>query len=107
VPYYIEYFSRPDGVPLDVFHERVQAFYDGWIAAHPEDEIVLLLGRTWRLGPRPPYLCIWRFRNFARLDDWQAELKQYLSTNEGMHDDEPILVVERAGVYEDIGDEVL
>jgi hypothetical protein len=105
LPYYIEYFSRPDGVALDRFHTNVQQFYEGWAAQHPEDEIVLLLGRTWRLGPRPAYMCIWRFRDFARLDEWQAELKQYLA--EGGSHDEPLLKMELAGVYEDLGEEVL
>lgn len=106
MPYYIEYFSRPEGVPLDVFHAKVKEFYDGWVAKHPEDEIVLLLGRTWRLGPRPAYMCIWRFRNFARLDEWQAELERYLAEHGG-HEEEPFMVIQAAGVYEELGREVL
>lgn len=106
MPYYIEYFTRPEDVPLDEFHTKVKAFYDGWAAAHPEDELVLMLGRTWRLGPRPAHLSVWRFRDFARFDDWKAQLERYRA-EQGHRGGEPFMVVEKAGVYEDLGEEIL
>src|SRR4051812_20228927 len=34
-----------------------------WAAAHPDDELILNIGRTWRLGPRPGvYMTVWRVR---------------------------------------------
>lgn len=106
MPYYVEYFTRAQAVGVAEFHERVKAFYEGWTEAHPEDEIVLLVGRSWRLGPRPEYMCVWKMRDFARFDEWQKELEAYLA--EHPHETEqPFMVIESAGIFEDLGKEVL
>ncbi len=69
---YIEYFSRRPGVGLEEFRAAAAQGQEGWDAAYGEDQLVLSLGRTWRLGPEPEYLAVWYSpkAGLERLDAW-------------------------------------
>lgn len=69
--YYVEYYRRRPGVPLERFHHDTTSIFDDWAQREPEDELVANLGRTWRMGPHP-YLLVWRCRGIERLDEWNA-----------------------------------
>lgn len=64
---FVEYISRPHGIPIDLFHSHAR---QDWPAS--EDIVVANLARMNKLGPKPHYMCWWRIRSLARVDDWQA-----------------------------------
>ncbi len=97
--YYVEHFSKREGVPIEEFYREVKESYAQWLRNHPEDELVLLIGRTWRLGPKPNYMAIWKIRDFARFDQWRKDMPGPSVMEKGAQ------VIEFAGVYEDFGQE--
>ena len=99
--YYVEFFRKRDGVPIEEFHREVRQSYSQWQQDHPQDELVLLIGRTWRLGPRPSYICVWKIRDLARIDEWRRDMPG----PDVM--DRTVQIIEDAGVYEDLGQEQL
>ena len=68
---YIEYISRLPGVDPETFRAQAAKGQEGWDSGY-EDELVLSVGRTWRLGPQPEYMTVWHTRNagLERLDAW-------------------------------------
>jgi hypothetical protein len=44
-----------------------------WEAGYAEDQLILTLGRTWRIGPEPEYLHIWynAAAGLERIDEWE------------------------------------
>lgn len=70
---YVEFISRRPGVSLQHFHSIAGAGQNGWAADYGEDELILNLGRTWRLGPEPEYLAVWlnRSAGLERLGGWE------------------------------------
>ena len=56
---YVEYITPKPGVALQDFHKIAGKQQAAWDQAFAEDELLLNLARTWRIGPLPPYLCIW------------------------------------------------
>lgn len=66
---YLEFIRRQPGASLDEFHRIAGTSFREWSERYPEDELLLNLGRTWRLGPYP-YLLGWRCRGIDRLDEW-------------------------------------
>ncbi|HHT9131508.1 MAG TPA: hypothetical protein ACFYED_03380, partial [Candidatus Tripitaka californicus] len=97
---YIEYFSRRPGVELAEFHAGV-AKGSAWGDGYVEDRLILLAGRTWRLGPDPEYLMVWHSSNagFERIDAWERIFR----SGEADSFEEPFLRVARidiAGCYE-------
>lgn len=70
---YIEYISRRPGVALDVFHEVAGRGQTRWAQEYSADQLILTLGRTWRIGPEPEYLHIWynAHAGIERIDDWE------------------------------------
>jgi hypothetical protein len=70
---YVEYISRRPGVSLEAFHKIMRLGPGGWADEHAADVPVLMLGRTWRLGPEPEYMCVWHSAaaGFERIDDWE------------------------------------
>ena len=68
---YIEYISRLPGVDPETFRAQAAQGQEGWDSGY-EDELVLSVGRTWRLGPQPEYMTVWHTQNagLERLDAW-------------------------------------
>ena len=69
---YIEYISRRPGVDMTDFRAGVTHGQEGWDTSYGEDQLVLNIGRTWRLGPEPEYLAAWYSpqAGFDRIDVW-------------------------------------
>lgn len=69
---YIEYISRRPEVDIPTFYRLVNQGQEGWDDAYSDDQLLLNLGRTWRLGPEPEYLGVWYSPNagLERLDAW-------------------------------------
>lgn len=75
---YIEFISRRPGVELATFHRGVELAQVGWADAHGGDQILLNVGRTWRIGPIPGYICVWLSpdHGLERLDDWERTFSE-------------------------------
>lgn len=104
--YYIEFVERNPGVPQDRFQEVVRRSSEEWAEQHPDDELVLLIGRTWRMGPKPTYMTIWRVRDFTAFEVWNSEFQKQDVIQHHAAFEEVATIVD-AGVYEDLGREVL
>jgi hypothetical protein len=66
---YLEFIERDRWVPIEVFRHngnQQSAWSEGSV-----DRMLLQLGRTMRLGPRPSYLCLWDLPDIGRLDAWE------------------------------------
>ena len=74
---YVEYRSRNPGIELATFHAIVGRRTDAWTDSYPEDELLLNVGRTWRLGPEPEYLVAYYSPNYGleRLEEWERIFK--------------------------------
>jgi hypothetical protein len=106
VYYYVEFVEPKPGVTQKRFQEVVAMASDRWAAEHPEDELVLNIGRTWRLGPRPGvYMTVWRVRDLAVLERWDEEFQKTRIQEEHSEFTEVATIVD-AGVYADLGHEV-
>ena len=57
---------------LQRFHRAVLAGQSGWEGSWSEDQMILSMGRTWRLGPEPEYMTVWYTptAGLGRIDDW-------------------------------------
>jgi hypothetical protein len=71
---YIEYISRRPGVSLEAFHKVMALGQTGWASDHADDVMAVMLGRTWRIGPEPEYMCVWYTKDSGldRLDAWES-----------------------------------
>ena len=104
--YYIEFVEKNEGIGQKEFQDTVRASNESWAAEHPNDELVMMIGRTWRLGPRPTYMVIWRIKDFTTFETWNSEFqKARVLENHGRFREVGTIV--HAGVYEDLGQEVL
>jgi hypothetical protein len=74
---YIEYISRRPGVTLEEFRALVGYSQPRWSKLFPEDRLVLLLGRTWRVGSEPEYLAVWAnaASGIERIDAWESSFE--------------------------------
>lgn len=66
---YLEFIERDRWVPIEVFRHNGNQ-QSNW-SEGSVDRMILQLGRTMRLGPRPSYLCFWDIPDIARLDAWE------------------------------------
>jgi hypothetical protein len=66
---YLEFIERDRWVPIEVFRHNGNQ-QSAW-AEGSADRMLLQLGRTMRLGPRPSYLCLWDIPDIGRLDAWE------------------------------------
>lgn len=106
--YYIEFISKKPEVPWDRFNEVIRSAYRHWAELHPEDAPVLAVGRTWRLGPDDAaYMIVWRIPDFARIDEWTAARREDLASEQAVMQGTLSVADMRAGVYDDIGSEML
>ncbi len=98
---YVEFISRIEGASLDRFYEVARDVPNRWADEHPEDHLILNIGRTWRIGPTPSYIHAWSnpAAGTDRLDEWQR-----IFSSGGAADLEARFAlagrVDRAGLYE-------
>jgi hypothetical protein len=97
---YVEFISRRPEVPLERFHAVAGGTQGTWAQRHGDDRIILNVGRTWRVGPEPEYLCVWYTpgSGLERIDEWerlfgQAEVAAHHSEFEA------VARIDRAGCY--------
>jgi hypothetical protein len=89
--YYAEFFE-PAGR-----HDEIRALYDERAASHSDLTLVLCLVRIGKLAPDPGGLAVWTLPSFAALAEIARDLDDTL---------EPVRLA-TAGVYNDIGKEIL
>ena len=104
---YIEYISRRPGVSLEAFHEVAGRGQTDWAGEYGEDQLVLNLGRTWRVGPEPEYVAVWfnAAAGLERIADWE----RIFTSGEAARFEEPFKLAARidaAGCYESLVDPV-
>ena len=73
----------------------------GWSGEYDDDIAVMNVGRSWRIGPEPEYLCAWYSRNagMERIDEWERVFR----SGEADLFEEPFRLAARidaAGCYE-------
>jgi hypothetical protein len=97
---YAEFFNRLPGVPLDEFH-RVAESVGAWAVANADDDLVLNIGRTWRVGPEPEYLCVWHSKQHGldRIDDWEHLFAEARGSAGDDGDFFSVARIARAGCY--------
>lgn len=98
---YIEYISRRPGVGLHEFHAVAGGGQTGWAGEYDDDVAVLNVGRSWRIGPEPEYLCAWYSRDagMERIDEWERVFR----SGDADNFEEPFRLAARidaAGCYE-------
>lgn len=104
--YYIEFVERNQGVSVQRFQDVVRMSNERWQREHPEDELVLMIGRTWRMGPRPGYMVVWKIKDFSTFQRWTGEFSRTDTLRKHGEFEEVGTIVD-AGVYEDLGHEVI
>lgn len=98
---YIEFISRRAGVSLEAFHQVAGRGQTGWADENAEDQLLLALGRTWRVGPEPEYLGVWFSPDgdLGRLDEWERIFRSGAAD----HVEQPFRLaarIDQAGCYE-------
>jgi len=85
---------------LQRFHRAMLAGTSGWENSWSEDQLILHVGRTWRLGPEPEYMTVWHApTGLARLDEWDRVFR----SGEADAVEKPfreVARIDRAGCYE-------
>jgi hypothetical protein len=86
---------------LQRFQEAVRSGASGWEGGWADDQLIMSIGRTWRLGPEPEYLTVWYSptAGIARLDSWDDVFR----SGEADALEKPfreLARIERAGCYE-------
>ena len=104
--YYIEFVEPKEGVSQQRFQEVVKMASQRWAREHPEDELLLNIGRTWRLGPKPTYMTIWKLKDLTTLHRWNEEFQKPDIIQKHGEFSEVATIVD-AGLYADLGQEVL
>jgi hypothetical protein len=96
---YIEFIEREAATPIEVFRhlgDQQSAWSEG-----ATDRMILQLGRTLRLGPRPSYLCLWEIPDVGRLDAWEEYFHSGAAAenrrSQAMH---RAISIQRAGLYD-------
>ncbi len=89
------------------FHRAVLAGQSGWEGSWSEDQMILSMGRTWRLGPEPEYMTVWYTptAGLGRIDDWDTVFR----SGDADALEKPfreVARIERAGCYEALLDPV-
>jgi hypothetical protein len=92
---------------LQRFHRAVLAGQSGWEASWSEDQLILSIGRTWRLGPEPDYMTVWHTptAGLGRLDEWDRLFRSGAAA-EVEKPFRELAHIERAGCYEALLDPV-
>jgi hypothetical protein len=96
---YIEFIEREAGTPIEVFRHLGNQ-QSAWSEV-ATDQMILQLGRTLRLGPRPSYLCLWEIPDIGRLDAWEEYFRSSAAAenprSQAMH---RAINIQRAGLYD-------
>jgi len=98
---YLEFISRRPGVGLHEFHAVAGGGQSGWAQQYGDDIAVLNVGRTWRIGDEPEYLCAWYSprHGLERIDAWESAF----ASGDAAAFEEPFRLaarIDRAGAYE-------
>jgi hypothetical protein len=98
---YVEYISRRPNVSLAHFQAIAQRSQGGWAEQYETDQLLLNLGRTWRVGPEPEYVAVWCSpeAGIERLTYWERAF----GSGEADVLEKPMEVaarLDRAGCYE-------
>ena len=98
--YYVELIERDRFMPVEIFRTLADQA-SSWVDP-AADRMVLQLGRTMRLGPRPTYLALWRIAGLERLDAWEAYFSTdaYRAGNPRSHAMHRAIEIARAGLYD-------
>jgi hypothetical protein len=98
---YIEYISRRPGISPREFYFGIGRGQTGWAADYAEDQLLLNVGRTFRTGPEPEYVCVWYTpgAGLERIGEWGRIFKS------GVVDDfeetfKLVARIDKAGCYE-------
>lgn len=106
--YYVEFFRKKPDVSWEEFRRVVEGAYKHWMELHPGDAPALAVGRTWRLGPRnASYIIAWRIPDFAHIDEWTRARRADPASDAAVMKGTLSVADMDAGVYEDIGMELL
>ena len=96
---YLEFIERDRWVPIEIFR-HIGNQQSNW-SEDSVDRMLLQLGRTMRLGPRPSYLCLWDIPDIGRLDAWEVYFHSPAagrnSRSQAMHRS---INIDRAGLYD-------
>lgn len=92
---------------LQRFHHAVLAGQSGWEGGWSEDQLLLSVGRTWRLGPEPEYMTVWHTpgAGLSRIDEWDEVFR----SGEADAVEKPfrdLARIDRAGCYEALIDPI-
>jgi hypothetical protein len=89
------------------FHRAVLSGQSGWEGSWPTDQLLLSMGRTWRLGPEPEYVTVWHTpaSGFERIDEWD-EVFRSGKADEIEKPFTEVARIERAGCYEALLDPI-
>lgn len=97
---YVEFISRRPHASVEEFHLGAGHAQSQWAREYSADQMILHLGRSWRIGPEPEYLCAWLSpdHDLDRLDDWERVFKA------GEHEEnhagfDAVARIDRAGCY--------
>lgn len=97
---YLEFISRRPHVDVQTFRRVMAALVPVWSDLYPEDECLGMLGRTFRLGPEPEYMTLWR-AEFNRIDAWKRIFAQDVRLESG-HAVGAVSRIDVAGVYDEL-----
>jgi len=96
---YLEFIESDRSIPVEIFRflgDQEASWVEGAV-----DRMVLQLGRTLSLGPRPSYLCLWDISDISRLDAWEAYFQSPAAyrnrRSRAMH---RAIHITRAGLYD-------
>ena len=96
---YIEFIEREAGTPIEVFRHLGNQ-QSAWSEV-ATDRMILQVGRTLRLGPKPSYLCLWEIPDIGRLDAWEEYFNSGAAAenrrSQAMH---RAISIQRAGLYD-------
>lgn len=105
---YVEFINRRPSISLEEFHERAGRAQGDWAGKYGEDQMILNVGRSWRLGPEPEYLCVWYTpeSGLDRIDEWE---RLFQDSGEREHHAEfaDVARIARAGCYVPIGEQTV
>jgi hypothetical protein len=92
---------------LQRFHRAMLAGASGWESSWSEDQVILSVGRTWRLGPEPEYMTVWYTPTvgLGRIDDWDKVFRSG-DADELEKPFRELARIERAGCYDALLDPV-